>query len=168
MGLPHQLAQLQQRNVQLEVGDDNLLASKPCSNKQVSKMFLIGTCVVGECLLEWGPRHRSHLHRFQLPLHLLQDRHRREQMPLEMLRGPTSTPNELILLLALQCQRKSEKETAMDVASALAIIVDEARGVLDVIEIQSVLAHPRTNVLEVTTVGILSEIGTHLDRQREI
>jgi hypothetical protein len=56
----------------------------------------------------------------------------------------------------------------MDVASALAIIVDEARGVLDVIEIQSVLAHPRTNVLEVTTVGILSEIGTHLDRLREI
>ena len=89
-------------------------------------------------------------------------------MPLEMLRGPTSTPNELILLLAMQCRRKSETETAMDVASALAIIVDEARGVLDVIEIQSVLAHPRTNVLEVTTVGILSEIGTHLDRQREI
>ena len=89
-------------------------------------------------------------------------------MPLEMLRGPTSTPNELILLLAMQCRRKSETETAMDVASALAITVDEAPGVLDVREIQSVLLDPRTTVLEVTIVGILSEIGTHLDRRREI
>ena len=168
MDLPHQPVQLQQRNVQLGAEDDNLLASKPCSNKQDSKMFLIGTCVVGECLLEWGPRHRSHLHRFQLPLHLLQDRHRREQMPLEMLLGLTSTPNELILLLAMQCRRKSETETAMDVASALAITVDEARGVLDVREIQSVLLDPRMTVLEVTTVGILSEIGTHLDHRGEI
>jgi hypothetical protein len=89
-------------------------------------------------------------------------------MPLEMLRGPTSTPNEPILLLAMQCRRKSETETAMDVASALAITVDEARGVLDVREIQSVLLDPRMTVLEVTTVGILSEIGTHLDHRREI
>ena len=168
MDLPHQLVQLRQRNVQLEAEDDNLLASKPCSNKQDSKMFLIGTCVVGECLLGWGRRHRSHLPRFQLHLHHLQDRHQQEQMPLEILRGPTSTPNELILLLAMQCRRKSETETAMDVASALAITVDEAPGVLDVREIQSVLLDPRTTVLEVTIVGILSEIGTHLDRRREI
>jgi hypothetical protein len=56
----------------------------------------------------------------------------------------------------------------MDVASALVITAGEAQGVLDVTEIQSVLLDPRTIALEVTTVGILSEIGTHLDRRREI
>jgi hypothetical protein len=89
-------------------------------------------------------------------------------MPLEMLRGLTSTPTALILLLAMQCRRKSETETAMDVASALVITVDEARGVLDVKEIQSVLLDPRMTDLEVTIVGIPSEIGTYLDRRREI
>jgi hypothetical protein len=56
----------------------------------------------------------------------------------------------------------------MDVASDLVITAGEAQGVLDVTEIQSVLLDPRTIALEVTTVGILSEIGTHLDRRREI
>ncbi len=56
----------------------------------------------------------------------------------------------------------------MDIASALAITADEAQGVLDVTEIQSVLLDPRMIALEVTTVGILSEIDTHLDPRREI
>jgi hypothetical protein len=58
----------------------------------------------------------------------------------------------------------------MDGASALVIIVEEAREVLDVREIQSVVWHQRRTVLEVTTaIGeIPSEIDMHPDRRLEI
>ena len=55
----------------------------------------------------------------------------------------------------------------MDDESALAIIAEEAREVLDVREIPSVVRHPRRTVLEATIASVesLSEIDMHPDRR---
>jgi hypothetical protein len=77
------------------------------------------------------------------------------------------SPNALIWSQAMLPQQKSETEIAVDGESALATIAEEAREVLDVRGIPSVVRHPRRIALEATIANVenLSEIGMHPDRQ---